>query len=165
MRRTRVDAKVTGAGWYEIDNEAIGSIRSFCEANAEKNIFVTFERIKSKRTREANDYYWGVVIKAFQREWPDIPKDEIHRILGEQFRKFRRSHGEIEVLREIAEKNKRSLSEEDKWYVKGSSEMNSYDFWLYCEQCTVGLMEIGGYLETREQTNYKKVKEMFGKDA
>jgi len=120
-----------------------------------RNIKVTVEKATSQRSILANNYYWGVLIPAFQREWPDMSKESIHDILGERFRKTKKSDEQIEKEVELG-------IHTDLFVVMSSAKMNTFDFWMYCEQCTVALSEIGGYLdayETKEYMEAKKVNE------
>lgn len=159
--KTTVEAVVEGE-WWTTDSISSGLIREFCGGVKDgKKIKITFQESRSSRTVEANNYYWGVVVKSFQREWPDLPQQEVHRVLGEEFRKFRRPETEIEKLKEICTANGNKWNEEYEWYIKGSSDMDVHQFWEYCERCTVQLFEIGGELRTIEEATYKKVKEMF----
>ena len=51
--------------------------------------------------------------------------------------------------------------EEWEWEIQSSAAMRVRDFWVYSEQCRMLLLEIGGYLDEQEGTEYWEVKKMF----
>jgi hypothetical protein len=131
--------------WMNVSQEVLDII------SHSRKVKVTIEKGHSQRSILANNYYWGVLIKAFQREWPDMPKDEIHMILGERFRKIRKPEDVIQKEIDLG-------IHTDLWTVQSSADMNQFDFWMYCEQCTVALTEIGGYLDEYEHKEYQEAR-------
>ncbi len=160
MNRLEIDVKIEN-GWYALKEFDIQNIKEFCSNYEGKEVDLIFKKKESRRTVAANAYYWGVIIKAFQRLWMDIPKDEIHRILGEKTRKFRRPEAEIQILKKVYNDHNERFIESDEWYIKSSSDMSTYEFWLMCEQSTVLLMDMGGNLTPIEAKQFKDTKEMF----
>ena len=114
---------------------------------------VTIENAQSQRTEAANRYYWGVLIPAFQREWPDYTKDEVHYTLGERFRTILKSD-------EVIKKEKEDGRFKTQWRVKSTKEDSVMEFWIYCEQCTDALAEIGGQLDSEEYNKFIEAKKL-----
>ena len=121
-----------------------------------KRIKITVEKAESKRSIKANNFYWGVIILAFQREWPDFSKDDVHYVLSERFRKIRKDQHVInrEIMEDI---------HETEWKIKSTTKDNQFEFWLYCEQCLQALYEIGGHLEKHEAIEYEETKKNFNR--
>ena len=131
--------------WINVD----GTIYEILQSKG--GVKVTIEKLKNKRSEAANRYYWAVLIPAFQREYPDFTKEQMHDVLGEKFRKARKTEEEIQT-----EKDLNCFTSE--WRTVGTSEMNSYDFWEYCERLTAFLPEVGGYLDEEEYKEYSNAK-------
>lgn len=163
MRRIEVDAIIDN-GWFAIPDLVNRSvIQSLCKENEGLEITLVLEKKKSKRTAQANNYHWGVLIPGFQREW-GMTKYEIYRILGEVFRKFRRSDSEIEFLKKQSQTNNKEWDEEKEWYIKSSSDMNVFEFWQYCERVTLYLIgDAGGHLTEYEGKKYVAAKALHEK--
>lgn len=145
-----IDAIVDINGWINGDKRVTDILEKH------RNIKVTIENAPSTRTIAANNYYWGVLIPAYTREWPDFSKIDIHNTLGERFRLHRKPQEVIE--KEILMDTHRS-----EWMMQSTTDMNTFDFWMYCEQCTQALFEIGGYLDEYEHKAFDDAKKLFKK--
>jgi hypothetical protein len=158
MRQVRLSVNIDNH-WYSIPQDQVVDIKNFCEKNMGKRATLLLKIEESRRSVEQNAYYWGVVVAGFMKLWPDVPKNEVHRLLGDEVRKFRRSENEIKALRSIHEKHEKSFTEDDEWYIKSSSEMSVSQFWIMCEQATILLLDIGGSLNENEGRMYKRLRE------
>lgn len=120
-----------------------------------KRIKVTVEKAESTRSIKANNFYWGVIVKQFQKQlWPDYTKDMVHLSLREAFMTTRKPQEVIE--REISEGRHKT-----EWFVPSSSSDNIYEFWFYCEQCLNAFFDSGGHLGQGDQAEYQETKGMF----
>ena len=146
--------------WFLFKGDGFSQFQEFCSYHKGKDVIMIVKKKISSRSKKANDFYWGGIIKGFEREWPDLSKEQIHRILGNEFRKFRKSEEEIDRLKKL-DKHDSEWNESNEWYIKSSSSMNSFEFWQYCERCIVQLVNIGGYLDVISLDSYEELKEKF----
>lgn len=152
--------------WINVSSkENVLEIKNFCDKNDGKEIILILKKPHSKRSVKANRFYWGVVVTAFQRFMPDMSKEEVHRILGDQLRKYRRSEDEIQTLKEIKEKHGVAWIGSDEWYIKNSSDMDTMEFYIYCEQCITLLFDMGGSLDEKEGTELLDLRKEFEHDT
>jgi len=134
--------------------ECIMWIKTNAPAMLQKHKKITVEISKgySSRSDRANNFYWGVVIKGFLKEWPDYTKDMVHNLLCEQFRKIKKAP-------ELIEKEKEFGIFESAWTTKSTTHDNTYEFFMYCEQCLLALQEIGGSISPEDTQEYFKLKQ------
>jgi len=145
------------ANWYQTNTSDIQSLQSFCKKNDGKELTIEFKVKSNSRSVQANRFYFGVVIKAFER-LNGYQSDSNHRLLKEQFLKYRRPEEEIEAIKQMKQKANLKLEEADKYYIKSSADLKVIDFIRYIDLCLELLYEYGGHLDMQEGSEYKELK-------
>jgi len=139
----------------EYDRNDLKIIDAFLEKNNNNRIEVTFKKAESKRSLTANNFYWGVVIVAWNRLWTDYTPDKIHKVLGEELRQVLKDAEDIELEKKF------KCNNINPFRTKGSSEMNTREFYEYVQRATLLLSEMGGGLEYHEQLEYNDLNKTF----
>ena len=137
------------------DNNDLKVIAAYLEKNNNKTIEINYKIAESKRSLVANNFYWGVVVKAWNRLYPDYTIDKIHNVLGEELRQVLKDSEDIELEKKFKCKNINPFR------VKGTSEMNIREFFEYVQRAILLLGEMGGGLEYYEQLEYNELNKTF----
>ena len=148
--------------WIHIGPEEVWQVKEFCKLHDKKDLILELKVKSNSRSVQANKFYWGAVIKAFENI-NGLDSQSNHRLLKEQFLKYRRPESEIEVIRKIKEKHNLSLLESDTLYIKSTTELTSFEFFEYVNRCILLLIEYGGSLDVVDSKEWVNIQKKFEK--
>ena len=143
-------------GWFELDSLESVRLEKYCRENERIRVAIDISKIINKRSSQANRFYWGVVLKAFN-EINGLNAMSNHTILKSHFLTFLRPQNEIDVITENKIKAGGKIKESDILNVKSTTDLSTKEFVEYLKECTNLLFEYGGSYDDNDGREFKKL--------